>query len=37
MVNGLLKLALLRRFPRLALLGLGAAMVYRMIKGRRAH
>lgn len=37
MLKNLLKLALLRRFPKLALVGLGAAMLIRMMRGRRAH
>ena len=37
MLSGLMKFFLMKRFPKLALFGLGAAALYRMMKGRRAY
>lgn len=37
MLKGLAQFWLMKRFPRLTLIGLGAAALYSLIRGRRAQ
>ena len=37
MLSGLMKFFMMKRYPKVALFGLGAAALYRIMKGRRAY